>query len=270
MTRAWKPLLLLITILGALVMFFPFLWSFVTSISPGTGLSSTPRFFPENPSWAAYLTLFEKMKFARVVTNSVILAVSTTAIQLTTSSLAAYVFSRMPFKGRGLVFAGYLATMMIPMQVLMVPLFAQMRDFGLVNNYLGVLLPSMASAFGIFLIRQAFNAVPRELDEAARLDGAGHFRIFSRILLPLVTPSLATFAVFSFMSSWNGFLWPLVILRSAEMKTLPLALADLQGQYVVQWDVMMAGSIISILPMLAIYIFAQKYVIQGVANTGLK
>ncbi|MDR3070233.1 MAG: carbohydrate ABC transporter permease [Propionibacteriaceae bacterium] len=268
--KAWKPILLVAVILGACVMFFPFLWTFTTSISPGAGLSATPRLIPENPSWAAYLELFQKTPFARVILNSLGLAIATTALQLITSSMAAYVFSRMPFRGRGVVFAIYLGTMMIPMQVLMVPLFVQMRDLGLVDSYLGVLLPGMAGAFGVFLLRQAMNSVPRELDEAARIDGAGHLRIFAQIILPLVGPSLATLTVFAFMNSWNSFLWPLVILRSEELKTLPLALAGMQGQYTTQWDVMMSGSIISILPMLAIYLFAQKYVIQGVANTGIK
>jgi multiple sugar transport system permease protein len=198
------------------------------------------------------------------------IALATTVAQLVTSSLAAYVFARIDFRGRGVVFAVYLATMMIPMQVLVVPLFIQMRGLGLVDSYLGVLLPSLASAFGVFLLRQAMSAVPRELDEAATIDGAGHFRIFSRIVMPLVRPTLATLAVFSFMSSWNAFLWPLVILRSETLHTLPLALARLQGQFTTQWDVMMAGSVVSILPMLAIYLTAQKYVIQGVASTGIK
>jgi len=270
MRSAWRPVLVVAVVSGAIVMFFPFWWTLVTSVSSGAGLSATPNLIPQDPSFAAYETLFANTPFARVVANSLGLAIATTLLQLSTSALAAYVFSRMPFPGRNLVFSLYLATMMIPMQVLLVPLFAQMRDLGLVNNYLGVLLPGMASAFGVFLLRQAMNAVPRELDEAARMDGAGHFRVFGQIVLPLVGPALATFTVFSFMSSWNAFLWPLVVLRSAEMKTLPLALAGLQGQYTTQWDVMMAGSVVSILPMLVIYVFAQKYVIQGVANTGLK
>ncbi|MDR0283341.1 MAG: carbohydrate ABC transporter permease [Propionibacteriaceae bacterium] len=268
--KSWQIVLVVAVVCGACVMFFPFLWTFITSVSPGAGLTATPKLIPDNPSLGAYELLFSKTKFPRVIANSLGLAVATTLLQLLTSSLAAYVFSRMPFPGRGAVFALYLATMMIPMQVLMVPLFVQMRDLGLVDSYLGVLLPGVASAFGVFLLRQAMNTVPRELDEAARLDGAGHLRIFGQIVLPLVGPSLATLTVFSFMSSWNAFLWPLVILRSEELKTLPLALAGMQGQYTTQWDVMMAGSVISILPMLAIYLFAQKYVIQGVANTGIK
>ncbi|GAB3820812.1 carbohydrate ABC transporter permease [Tessaracoccus terricola] len=269
MRRRTNPLLLVVLVLGAAVMFFPFLWTVITSVSPGAGLSATPS-LPENPSLGAYAELFENTPFARVIANSVGLAVAQTVLQLLTSSLAAYAFSRLRFPGRGLVFAIYLATMMVPIQVLIVPLFVQMRDLGLVDTYLGVLLPGIASAFGVFLLRQAMNQVPRELDEAATLDGAGHFRIFGTIVLPLVGPTLATLTVFSFMSSWNSFLWPLIILRSEELKTLPLALAGLQGQYTTQWDVMMAGSVVSIIPMLAIYVFAQKYVIQGVASSGIK
>jgi multiple sugar transport system permease protein len=160
--------------------------------------------------------------------------------------------------------------MMVPLQVLIVPLFVELKTFGLLNTYLGALLPTFASAFGIFLLRQAINQVPRELDEAATIDGAGHFRIFWTIVLPNIRPALATLVVFAFMGSWNSFLWPLVVLRSPELQTLPIALAGLQGQYTTEWDIVMAGSVVSILPMLAIYIFAQKYVIQGVASSGIK
>lgn len=269
-SRTRTYVLTAVVVLGAFVMFFPFLWTVITSISSGAGLSATPSLIPDNPSLSAYAELFDKTPFARVILNSVGLAVAQTCLQLITSATAAYVFSRMPFPGRGVVFAVYLATMMIPLQVLIVPLFVQMRDLGLVDTYLGVLLPGIASAFGVFLLRQAMNAVPKELDEAATIDGAGHLRIFSRIVLPLVGPTLATLTVFAFMSSWNSFLWPLVILRTDTLQTLPLALAGLQGQYTTQWDVMMAGSVVSVLPMLAIYVTAQKYVIQGVASTGIK
>lgn len=256
--------------LGALVMVFPFLWAFVTSISPGAGLSATPQLIPENPSLSAYAQLLERLPFAQIVLNSLVLAVLTTVFQLATSSLAAYVFSRMPFRGRNVVFAVYLATMMVPLQVLVVPLFVEMKTLGLIDTYLGVLLPGIASAFGVFLLRQAMNSIPTDLDQAATLDGAGHFRIFGLIVLPLARPALATLTVFAFLNSWNSFLWPLIILRTPEMKTLPVALAGLQGQYTTQWDIVMAGSVVSVLPMLALYIFTQKYIIQGVAGTGLK
>ncbi len=269
-TRRSGWLLWAVVVLGALVMVFPFVWTVITSVSSGAGLDATPSLIPDNPSLDAYRELFSRTSFARVVGNSALVSVATVALQVATSALAAYVFSRMPFRGREVVFSLYLATMMIPMQVLLVPLFVEMKTLGLIDNYLGVILPGMASAFGVFLLRQAMNAVPRELDEAARIDGAGHLRIFGRIVLPLVTPAVATFVVFAFMNSWNAFLWPLVILRSPELATLPLALAGLQGQYTTQWDVVMAGSVVSILPMFAVYVFAQKYVIQSVAGTGLK
>lgn len=259
-----------VIVLGALAMFFPFLWTLVTSLNPGAGLTVTPSLWPDNPSLEAYRTLFTDVPFARVIGNSLLLAVITTVVQLVTSSTAAYAFSRLPFRGQGVVFAIYLATMMIPLQVLVVPLFVELKTLGLINTYLGALLPTFASAFGIFLLRQAINQVPRELDEAATIDGAGHFRIFWSIILPNIRPALATLTVFAFMGSWNSFLWPLVVLRKPELQTLPVALAGLQGQYTTEWDVIMAGSVVSILPMLALYIFAQKYVIQGVASSGLK
>lgn len=271
MSRRWTGGLATgLLVVGALTMVFPFLWTLSTSLTSGAGLSATPSLIPAEPSLEAYRTLFTSTPFARVILNSVGLAIAVTAIQVTTSATAAYAFARFSFPGRRIIFALYLATMMIPMQVLLVPLFEQMRDYGLIDSYLGVILPTMASAFGVFLLRQAMVTVPRELDEAATIDGAGHVRVFLQIMLPNVRPALATFSVFAFMSSWNAFLWPLVILRSEEMKTLPLALASLQGQFTTEWDVMMAGSIVSILPMLAIYIFAQKYIIQGVAGSGIK
>ncbi len=259
-----------VIVIGALVMFFPFLWTLITSITPGATLTNAPALIPKNPSLGAYARLFAERPFAQVILNSVVLAAITTAVQLVTSTTAGYAFSRLPFRGQNVVFGIYLATMMIPLQVLIVPLFVELKTFSLLDTYLGALLPTFASAFGIFLLRQAINQVPRELDEAATLDGAGHFRIFRSVVIPNIRPALATLVIFSFMSSWNSFLWPLVVLRSPELQTLPIALAGLQGQYVSDWDVIMAGSVVSILPMLALYIFAQKYVIQGVASSGLK
>jgi len=263
-------LLHVVVILGALIMFFPFFWTLITSISPGAGLDVTPQLVPDNPSLAAYERLFTERPFARVIFNSFLLATITTVVQLFTSATAGYAFSRLPFRGQTAVFAVYLATMMIPLQVLIVPLFVELKTFGLLNTYLGALLPTFASAFGIFLLRQAINQVPRELDEAATLDGAGHFRIFWTVILPNIRPALATLVIFAFMGSWNSFLWPLVVLRQPDLQTLPIALAGLQGQYTTEWDIVMAGSVVSVLPMLALYIFAQKYVIQGVASSGIK
>ncbi|MDM4762079.1 carbohydrate ABC transporter permease [Galbitalea sp. SE-J8] len=268
--RARTVLLHVVVIAGALAMLVPFVWTVVVSITPGATLTSTPELIPSDASLGAYGRLFAERPFGQVVLNSLMLAVATTLAQLVTSSTAAYAFSRLPFRGSGVVFGVYLATMMIPLQVLIVPLFVELKSFGLIDTYLGALLPSIASAFGIFLLRQAINQVPRELDEAATLDGAGHLRIFASVILPNIGPAIATLTVFAFMNSWNSFLWPLIVLRSPELQTLPIALAGLQGQYTSDWDVIMAGSVVSILPMLALYIFAQRYVIQGVASSGIK
>ena len=265
-----RGLLYAVLIVGALIMVFPFVWTIVTSITPGASLTTTPTLIPDNPSLAPYLELFDRVPFGQVIVNSLLIAVVSTVLQLVTSAMAAYVFSRMPFPGRGAIFVLYLATMMIPFQVLIVPLFAEMKALGLINTYLGAILPTIASAFGVFLLRQAMNTVPRDLDQAATLDGAGHFRVFFQIVLPLVRPALATLAVFAFLNTWNSFLWPLIILRDPLMQTLPVALSSLQGQYSTEWDVLMAGSVISIIPMFALYVFAQKYIVQGVAGTGLK
>lgn len=265
-----KILLYVALIVGGLIMLFPFVWTVVTSITPGATLTSTPKLIPENPSLAPYAELFNRVPFAQVIANSLIIAIVSTILQLVTSSMAAYAFTRLPFRGRGAVFVLYLATMMIPFQVLIVPLFAEMKTLGLINTYAGAILPTIASAFGVFLLRQAMSTVPYDLDQAATLDGAGHFRIFFQIMLPLVRPALATLAVFAFLNTWNSFLWPLIILRDPTMQTLPVALSTLQGQFSTQWDVLMAGSVVSIIPMFALYVFAQKYIVQGVAGTGLK
>ncbi|MGI5143275.1 carbohydrate ABC transporter permease [Streptomyces sp. CA-106110] len=259
-----------LVVLGAAVMLFPFLWMLITSLqSNGSGISA-PSLLPRTVSGDGYRSLFHAVPFTRVAVNSLGLALISTVIQLITSSMAAYAFSRLRFRGRGLVFGCYLATMMVPLQVLIVPLFAEMKSLNLVDTYAAVLAPTLASGFGVFLLRQAMDGVPRELDEAARLDGAGHLRIFASVVLPLVRPALATFSVFAFMASWNSFLWPLVIIRSPEFMTLPLALANLQGQFSTQWNVTMAGSVLGTLPIMILYLFAQKYVVQSVAQSGLK
>lgn len=268
--RVPKAVLVAALVVGAACMFFPFYWTLMTSISPGAGLSLTPQFVPPHASLSPYAQLFSRIPFARVMLNSLLVAVASTVLQLVTSAMAAYVFARMPFPGRGVIFTVYLATMMIPFQVLIVPLFVEMKNLGLIDSYLGVILPTVASAFGVFLLRQAISSIPVDLDEAATLDGAGHFRIFFQVIVPLIRPGLATLAVFGFLNTWNSFLWPLIILRTPTMQTLPVALTALKGEFSTQWDLLMAGSVISIIPMFALYVFAQRYIVQGVAGVGLK
>ena len=255
---------------GALIMLFPFLWTVVTSITPNGSLANGPSLIVEDPTLDAYRTLFGAMPMWRIVANSFGVAVVSTLLQLITGSMAAYAFGRMQFRGRTLVFGLYLATLMIPLHVLVVPQFIEMTMLNLHDTYFALLAPSIASAFGIFLLKQAVEGVPRELDEAATIDGAGHLRIFTTIVLPLVRPALATLAVFAFMGSWNSFLWPLVVIRSPELMTLPLGLATLHGQFTTEWNVVMAGSVMSIVPIALVYLAAQRHIITGMSHTGLK
>lgn len=255
---------------GAAVMMFPFLWTVITSITPSGSLAAGPSLVVKDPTLAAYTTLFERLPMARIVLNSALVAVASTALQLVTGSMAGYAFARLEFRGKPVVFALYLATMMIPLQVLVVPLFIQFRDWSLHDTMFALIAPTAASAFGVFLLRQAIQSVPRELDEAATIDGAGHLRIFTQVIIPLIRPALATVGIFAFMASWNSFLWPLVIIRSPEFQTLPIGLAALHGQFTTAWDIVMAGSVVSIVPIALVYLFAQRHIIAGVAHTGLK
>ncbi|NEE02493.1 carbohydrate ABC transporter permease [Phytoactinopolyspora halotolerans] len=256
--------------LGGLIMLFPFLWTVVTSITPGGNLSGGPSLIVEDPTMDAYRTLFDTLPMWRIVLNSFGIAVASTLCQLVTGSMAAYGFARLQFRGKNVIFALYLATLMVPLQVLVVPLFIQMTRLNLNDTYFALLAPSVASAFGIFLLKQAMESVPRELDEAATIDGASHLRIYATVILPLVRPALATLTVFAFMSSWNSFLWPLVVVRSPELMTLPLGLSTLHGQFTTEWNVVMAGSVVSILPIAIVYMFAQRHIIAGMAHTGFK
>jgi multiple sugar transport system permease protein len=264
-----QGLLLAALLLGACVMLFPFAWMVSTSLTAGADLS-TPSLVPADPTLDSYRRLAEALPFGRIALNSLWIAAASTALQLFTSAMAAYAFARLDFRGRQVVFLAYLATLMVPMQVLVVALFIELRTFALIDTYFALLAPTAASAFGVFLLRQAIQQVPTELDEAARIDGAGHLRIFLHVILPQIRPALATFAIFAFMASWNSFLWPLVAIRSPELMTLPVGLATLQGQYTTEWNVLMAGSVASVIPIVVLYLAAQRHVIQSVAQSGLK
>ncbi|MFJ6197362.1 carbohydrate ABC transporter permease [Micromonospora sp. NPDC092111] len=261
----------LVLTLGAIAMVGPFVWMVATSLTGDAQLGQADApLLPDPVTTDPYARLDEAFPFWRFTANSIAVAVVSTLLQLVTSATAAYAFSRLRFRGSNAVFVLYLVTMMIPMQVIIVPLFIEMRYLRLVDSYAGLLLPTLVSSFGVFMLRQAFLALPRELDEAAYVDGAGHLRVFAQVLLPLVTPALATFSVFGFMSSWNAFLWPLVIAQTEAHMPLPVGLSLLRGGYSTAWNVVMAGSTTSVLPILALYVFAQRYVIRGIAFTGIK
>lgn len=258
-------------LLGAAAMLFPFLWMVSTSLKQDFTLFVTPpKLIPSPVEAHNYTRVGELMPIWRILFNSVFVAAISTALAVFTSAMAAYAFARLRFPGRDALFFVYLATLMVPFQVTIVPLFIEMKHLGFVNSYPGLILPTIASAFGTFLLRQQFLTLPRELEEAAFMDGGGHWTVFTRIIVPLGAPALATFGIFAFMASWNSFLWPLVIINSQDLMTLPLGLANLHGQYTTQWNLVMAGTTISVVPILVVYLLAQKYIVRGFVFSGIK
>jgi multiple sugar transport system permease protein len=228
------------------------------------------RLQPTHPTFANYIGIWQQLPFLRLLVNSVVFAGGVTVSSVFFDSLAAYALARLRFPGRTVAFYLVLATLMVPFQVTLVPVFQLLFRFHWLNTYQGLIVPRATSAFGIFLLRQFFITVPRELDEAARADGASEWYIYSRIMLPLAKPALATLAVFYFMNNWNDFLWPLVVTSTTNMRTLPAGLTLVAGQYVVEHGVLMAGAIISLLPLAASFALAQRYFTRGIATTGIK
>jgi len=274
-TRLLKSLVIFIKYLAlivfALFALMPFAWMLSTSLKPaGEVLSVTPSFIPANPTLANYTAIAEAFPIGRILINSVVVAIIITGGQILFCSMAAFAFARIPFKGREVLFILYLATLMIPQQVTITPLFILMTGLGWVNTYQGLILPGIFSAFGVFLMRQSFMSFPREYEEAAFLDGATYWTVFRKLVLPLSRPALATLSVLAFMSAWNAFLWPLFVTRDADIMTLPVALATLQGRWTTQWNLVMAGAVLAVTPILLLYIFAQRYFVQGMTMSGLK
>jgi multiple sugar transport system permease protein len=252
-------------------MLFPFAWMVSTSLKPDRELFVTPpQLIPRPLTLENYVRVADTFPLARWVANSLVVAAISASVQVLTSAMAAYGFARLRFPGRDGLFLIYLATLMVPLQVTIVPLFVEMRLLGLVNTYPAVVLPTVASPFGVFLLRQAILSLPRELEEAAFIDGASHWVVFRRIILPLSRPALAAFGVFAFMASWNSFLWPLVVVSSVDLMTLPVGLSNLHGRYETAWNLVMAGTTISVIPIMAVYVVAQRHLIRGVALSGLK
>lgn len=266
-----RVLLYLLLILGGLMMIVPFAWMVSTSLKSGEYvLRMPPQWIPNPATLDSYRRIFEMYPIGRMLFNSLLVASLVTLGQLVTCSMAAYAFARIEFRGRNLVFLLYLATLMVPFQVTITPLFILMRIFGWINTYQGLILPGVFSAFGTFLLRQAFLTIPREYEEAAYMDGATPLTNFLKIILPLSKPALATLSVFAFMGSWNSFMWPLFIVREETLMTLPVGLATLQGRWLTEWNLVMAGTVITVLPMLLLYLVAQKYLVQGYVMSGLK
>lgn len=259
--------------LGVVLMVVPFLWMVSTSLKPsGQVLSLPPQFIPEAPTLDAYRTIFDRFPMGRVLLNSTFVAVVSTLGQLIICSMSGYAFARFRFRGRETLFVIYLVTLMIPFAVTIIPQFIVVRNLGWINSYAGLIVPGMFSAFGTFLMRQFFQSIPRELEEAATIDGAGTVRTFFTIIAPLSGPPLATLGLLSFMGSWNNFLWPLLIINDRTLMTLPVALSALQGIYPGQnqWNLLMAGAVVAVVPLMIVFLFAQRWFIEGVASSGLK
>jgi multiple sugar transport system permease protein len=217
-----------------------------------------------------YRTLFGRLDLARTITNSAGLAAAATALSVSTSALAGYAFAKLRFAGRDRTFRALLATLVIPGQVGMLPLFLLLKEIGLVNTYAGVLVPTLASVFGIFLVRQYALSIPQSLLDAARVDGAGEGRIFFQVVLPLLRPILVTLAIFTFLGTWNDFLWPLVVLTDDRLYTLPVALANLLGEHVQDVELMMAGAVVTVAPVVVLFAALQRHYMQGIVTTGLR
>jgi multiple sugar transport system permease protein len=261
----------LIVIFGVIIMIIPFLWIISTSLKEGGAtMVFPPKFIPNPFTFNSYKKVFSDFPMLTFLFNSIIVAALTTFGTMIIASMAGYAFGRMHFKFRNTLFLLYLATMMIPSQVTMIPQFILLKNLGWLNTYQGLIVPNIFGVFAVFLMRQSFLALPKELEEAAFVDGANHWIVFSKIMFPLMKPTLATLGIFTFMQSWNNYLWPLIITSSQKMATLPLGLSMMQGQYTTDWNLVMAGVAISIIPILAVYIFAQKYFIQGMTMSGIK
>lgn len=271
--RFWTVVQYAIMILLAATMVTPFLWMLSTSLTPEAYvLSAKPQLIPEQISFESYAELARRIDFARVFFNSILVAGLGTLGQIFFAAMAAFTFSRMQWRGRNTVFLLYLATMMIPGSVLIIPQFILVRSLGWINTYAALIFPSLFSAFAVFLLRQSFMALPRDYEEAAFVDGANWFTIFWKITLPLSGPALATLGVFSFMGLWNSYLWPLFVARRDEMMTLPVALSFLQAETraLTEWNIVMAGAVVAVLPIFVVYIAAQRWFVRGVVVTGIK
>jgi len=261
----------ILLIIGGFAMILPFLWMLSTSLKNSNAVFvMPPQFIPSFITLDNFVEVFSAFPFLRFMLNSVFVAVLATLGLLIVSSMAGYAFARLDFWGKELLFMLYLGTMMIPSQVTLTPLFIIMRMINWTDSYQALILPGFISAFNVFLLRQFFEGIPKSLDEAVYIDGGGHWTIFLRIIIPLSKPVLATAGILGFMGSWNNFLWPLIICSDTKKMTLPLGLSLLQGRWTTNWNMLMAGTLISVIPIIIVYVFAQKYIIKGLSHTGIK
>ncbi len=267
-----KVVLYVILIIIAALMAIPFIWMLSASIKSDREVFRMDPFvlIPKNPKWSNYVQIWTKIPMLTFVKNTVFLTIIVTLLQLFTSSFAAYAFAKLQFKFRNGLFLAYIATIAMPWQVYMVPQFLMMRSFGLNDKLLAIICLQAFSAFGVFMMKQFYEGIPNELSEAARIDGMTEYQIYSHIMLPLSKPALSTLTIFTFVNTWNDYLGPLIYLKSTSKKTIQLGLKMFISQYSSDYGLIMAGSVLSLIPVIIVFMCLQKYFVEGVASTGLK
>lgn len=270
-SRTARLLIYFMLILLALAMLIPFVWMLSSSLKLNKDVFTFPmQWIPENPRWQNYQDIWKKIPLGIFIVNTAKLSVIVTFLQLLTSSFAAYAFAKLHFKGRNALFLGYIATIAVPWQAYMVPQFIMMRSMGLNNTHLSIICLQAFSAFGVFLMRQFYLGIPDELCEAARIDGMSEYGIWARIMLPLSKPALSALTIFTFVNTWNDFLGPQIYLTRTELKTIQIGLRMFIAQYSSEYGMIMAASVVALLPVLVFFLCLQKYFVQGVALTGIK
>lgn len=253
------------------IILYPFVWMVVTSFkSEADIVAYPPKLFSGEFGVHSYQDIWERIPFLTYYKNTIIFALSVSLISLAFDTMAGYAFARMNFKGKNIMFLCVMGTLMVPFQVIMVPLFVEVYKLNLINTFAGMILPRATNAFGIFMMRSFFISLPKGLEEAGRIDGAGEFKIFRKIMLPQCKPAVISLFIFHFMYQWNDLLYPLIMTTDDSMKTLPSGIASFMGTHVVEYGVIMAGACLSILPILIVYLFAQKQFVQGIAMSGMK
>ena len=266
-----KVLLYVLLIIIGIIMVVPFLWMISTSLTEQYDtVKIPPVWIPNPPRWQNYVDLFTQQPMLQFMLNTIKIVFFVVLGQLFFSSLAAYSFARIKFKGRTVMFFFYIATLMVPGQVTMIPTYLMFAKVGLVDNHIVLILPAFFSAFGVFLLRQFFMSLPKELEEAAEIDGCNPFTTYYRIMLPLIVPAMLTLGVFTLMNTWNDYMGPLIYLTTPEKYTMTLGIAYFKGVYTTQWNLVMAGSVLSVIPILVAYLCAQKYFVEGIAFSGVK
>ncbi|MGK3951257.1 carbohydrate ABC transporter permease [Microbacterium sp. I2] len=269
--RAATWLLAVTAILVGLMMLLPIIWMLFTAFKPEADIVTyPPTLWPRELTIEHFIDVWNRIPFARLYVNTIIFAGGVTVISLLFDSMAAYALARIPFKGRGIVFVGILLLLMLPFQVTLIPLYDMLNGMGLTNTLPGLIVPRMTNAFGIFFLTQFFLSLPKDLEEAARVDGASEWRIYWGIIMPLARPALLTLGLFHFQYNWNDLLWPLVMSSEVETSTLPAGLALFMGQHVVEYGLLMAGSLLALVPVILFFLLIQRSFVAGIATTGLK